>query len=58
MQTLQDNLSRVLCLIGVHDDEVIEIRFSFGQAGAVETIQCRRCGRVATRTADHDEGGN
>ena len=58
MQSLFENPSRLLCLVGLHDDEVIEIRFSFGQAGAVETVQCKRCGRVTNRTANDGGDGN
>jgi hypothetical protein len=42
-------LNGLLCWIGLHDYEVIEATFGFGDSGSVEKDQCRRCGKVRTR---------
>ena len=42
-------LGRVLCALGVHDLEVIEVQIGFGPSGTVEKVQCRRCGYRGTR---------
>ena len=44
-------LARLLCWMGLHDFRVVDITFSFGPGGAVETVECRRCGYRATRTS-------
>ena len=36
------SVGRLLCMIGVHDYRVVEVKSSFG-CGAVEIRQCRRC---------------
>lgn len=40
---------RLLCLFGLHDYRVVEVTVSFGLSGAVEKVECRRCGHVTTR---------
>lgn len=48
-------LGRILCLIRLHDFRVVDASFSFGQGGAVETVECRRCGyRMTRRGAAND----
>ena len=42
-------ISRLLCWVGMHDFHVIDATFSFGQSGAVETVECQRCGYRTTR---------
>ena len=40
---------RLLCLLGFHDFRVVEVTVSFGPSGAVEKVECRRCGYATTR---------
>jgi hypothetical protein len=40
---------RFLCLLGFHDFRVVEVTVSFGPTGAVEKVECRRCGHFAIR---------
>ena len=40
---------RLLCFLGFHDFRVVEATMSFGPSGAVEKVECRRCGRRTTR---------
>ena len=40
---------RLLCLLGLHDFRVVEVTVSFGLSGAVEKVECRRCGHFTTR---------
>ncbi len=42
-------LFRLFCWLGLHDYRVVDITFSFGPGGAVETVECRRCGYRTTR---------
>jgi hypothetical protein len=42
-------LGRLLCLMGFHDFHLVESIGSFGAAGQVEKVECRRCGHVTTR---------
>ena len=49
MKRAREWLGRVLCAIGVHDLEVIEVQIGFGPSGTVERVHCRRCGYRGTR---------
>ena len=40
---------RLLCQLGLHDFKVVEVTLGFGPTGAVEKVECRRCGRLVTR---------
>ena len=42
-------IGRLLCLVGVHDFRVLEVRFGFGQGNRIEKVECRRCSLVSTR---------
>ncbi len=42
-------ISRILCVLGLHDFRLIERILSFGSGSGVEKVQCRRCGLVITR---------
>ncbi len=42
-------LSRILCVLGLHDFRLIEKMVSFGSGFGVEKLQCRRCGLIITR---------
>ena len=42
-------IGRLLCRIGIHNFQVIEIKFGFGTGGQVEVVECDRCGYKATR---------
>jgi hypothetical protein len=41
--------ARVLCFLGLHDFQVVDVTFSFGPGGSVSKVECRRCGYVTTR---------
>lgn len=45
-------LSRLLCLVGVHDYRILEVKFGFGVGSRIEKVECRRCGLVTTRRSD------
>ncbi len=47
---MPDWIGRLLCLIGIHDFRTIEMIGGFGSGGAVQKVECRRCGLVATRS--------
>ena len=38
------NLNSILCWIGIHSYQLIDVSFSFGQGGSVKTIRCKFCG--------------
>jgi len=40
---------RLLCLLGLHGYDVVDVVMGFGTGGAVETVKCRYCGIVAKR---------
>lgn len=42
-------LGRLLCVLGVHDFRMLEVRFGLGKGNNIEKRECRRCGRSATR---------
>jgi hypothetical protein len=52
-RTMNVLIARLLCRLGFHDYEVIDVTFSFGPGGAVEKVKCRRCGRRTTRAGDN-----
>jgi hypothetical protein len=41
--------ARLLCLVGLHDFQVVEVTFGFGAGGSVSKIECKRCGYATTR---------
>jgi hypothetical protein len=45
-------LSRLLCLLGIHDFRILEVRFGFGVGSRIEKVECRRCGLVTSRRSD------
>ena len=42
-------VGRVLCMLGVHDFRVLELRFGIGRGNNIEKVECRRCGRNSIR---------
>jgi len=40
---------KLLCFLGFHDFQVIEVSFTFGENGNIEKLQCQRCKRVISR---------
>ncbi|MBT3766760.1 MAG: hypothetical protein HN578_05095 [Rhodospirillales bacterium] len=42
-------INQLLCHLGLHDYQIIEATFGFGERGGVERDQCRCCGKVRTR---------
>lgn len=42
-------LGRLLCLLGFHDFEILEVSAGFGAGGSVAKVKCRRCGLITTR---------
>ena len=45
------HLGQLLCWIGLHDLDLIEVVGGFGMGGQVEKLRCKRCGRIMTRCA-------
>ena len=42
-------LGRLLCLLGLHDFQIIDVTFGFGAGGNVAKVECKRCGYVTLR---------
>lgn len=42
-------LGRLLCWLGFHDFRVVDRAFEFGAGGAIEKVECKRCGVTMTR---------
>lgn len=40
---------RLLCWLGFHNFRVVDRAFEFGAGGAIEKVECRRCGVTMTR---------
>ncbi len=47
--TTMNIFHRFFCLLGFHDFHVVEATLGFGLSGAVEKVECSRCGYVITR---------
>ncbi len=47
--SMMDLFRPLLCFLGFHDFRVVEVTVGFGASGAVEKVECRRCGRSTTR---------
>ncbi len=50
-QAMRALIGRLLCLIGIHDYQVIDTTFGFGPNSSVSRVECRRCGRMNIRQA-------
>jgi hypothetical protein len=46
---MMDLFRRLLCFLGFHDFRVVEVTVGFGPSGAVEKVECRRCGHLTAR---------
>ncbi len=44
-------LGWLLCIVGLHDFQVIDVTLTFGAGGTVEKLECRRCGLTKTQRA-------
>ena len=42
-------IDRLLCLLGIHDFEILEVSAGFGAGGSVAKVKCRRCGVITAR---------
>ena len=42
-------LSLLLCWLGIHRYQIIDVSFGFGQGGSVKTIECKICKIKKTR---------
>ena len=42
-------LGHLLCLLGFHDFEILEVSASFGAGGGVAKVKCKRCALITTR---------
>ena len=50
MRDLPPLLGRLLCWFGIHDFRLVSETFGFGTGGAIEKVECRRCGIYVTRS--------
>jgi len=44
-------LDLILCWLGIHRYNVINISFGFGPSGSIKTVQCKICGVKKTKKA-------
>ena len=49
--TLRRFMGHLLCLLRSHDFKVIDRTFEFG-SGGVETVECRRCEIIVSRSVN------
>jgi hypothetical protein len=47
--SLVNSLNRLMCLLGFHDFQVLEVTLGFGEAGDVEKVECNRCSLIISR---------
>ena len=51
MENFRSFVEKMLCLLGLHDFEVLSKTFGFGEGDSVEKVECKRCGLIITRRA-------
>lgn len=42
-------IGRLLCLLGIHDFEILEVSAGFGVGGGVAKVRCKRCDLITTQ---------
>lgn len=47
----KQRFDQLLCFLGIHDFEIVEVSFTFGDSGNIEKLKCKRCNLVVTRQA-------
>jgi len=46
------NLLRLLCYLGFHQHQVVDVKFGFGNSGKIMTVKCKNCAVVEIKTGD------
>jgi len=42
-------VGRVLCFLGLHEYELIDVTFGFGSSGSISKLRCCWCGKIKTK---------
>ena len=46
------SLLNLLCYLGFHQQEVVDVKFSFGDSGKIMTVKCKNCGVIEIKKGD------
>jgi hypothetical protein len=46
------SLLPLLCYLGFHQHEVVDVKFGFGNSGKIMTFKCKNCGGIKIKTGD------
>tara|TARA_B110000116_G_scaffold253095_1_gene249526 strand:+ start:359 stop:508 length:150 start_codon:yes stop_codon:yes gene_type:complete len=46
------SLLYLLCYLGFHQHEVVDVKFGFGSSGKITTVKCKNCGGLEIKTGD------
>jgi len=46
------SLLYLLCYLGFHQHEVVDIKFGFGASGKIMTVKCKNCGAIEIKQGD------
>ena len=42
----------LLCYLGFHQHEVVDVKFGFGDSGKIMTVKCKICGAIEIKQGD------
>ena len=45
-------LTKLMCLLGLHNYKTINIEFGFNPTDIVTTLECKNCGYIKIKTGD------
>ena len=46
------SLLYLLCYLGFHQHEVVDVKFGFGNSRKIMTIKCKNCGGIKIKAGD------
>ena len=46
------SLLYLLCYLGFHQHEVVDVKFGFGNSGKIMTVKCKNCAVVEIKSGD------
>ena len=46
------SLLYLLCYLGFHQNEVVDIKFGFGASGKIMTVKCKNCVVIEVKKGD------
>ena len=46
------SLLNLLCFLGIHQHEVVDVKFRFGDSGRILIVKCKNCGNTEVKTGN------